>query len=613
MVRFTKLLLLLALATLGLTSGMPAYSQASERCFAETGYCISGRIRSFWEQNGGLAVFGFPIAPQREEQVEGRTYSVQWFERARFELHPENQAPYDVLLGRLGAQLLANSTPGAEQPPANDSNCRTFAETGQRVCGAILAAWQANGLEFDGRRGVSEAESLALFGLPFTPLREERVAGGTRSVQWFERARFELHPENQAPYNVLLGLLGREAHAGGAPPAAQPNPPPDVVAARLRVPEGFQVREFVAGLDVPRLMTVDSSGAILVAERGSGRVVRLPDSDHNGVADRIEPVVEGLQGPHNMEWYQNCLYIAENHQVSRHCDTSGDGTIDTHATVIELPIEGNHTSRTLRIGPDHKLYVAAGSTCNVCAEDDPRRATIMRYNLDGSIPADNPFVSDPNPLRRGVWAEGLRNSVDFMFLPGGQMWATHNGRDNMLGADAKNDRPLEEALIAVQGGRHHGWPYCTSERVDGSLQPGVGPYVERLDPSDDVPAAPASFRCGDAVAALFTTTAYSAPLGMARYDAAQFPQEFREDIFVALHGSWNRIPPAPCSVVRIQVTEGQPVSSSDFLTGFQDDPRQPCSAAWGRPAGVVVGSDGALYISDDKNGRIYRIERSSGS
>jgi glucose/arabinose dehydrogenase len=274
---------------------------------------------------------------------------------------------------------------------------------------------------------------------------------------------------------------------------------------------------------------------------------------------------------------------------------------------VALSTGGNHTSRTLRIGPDGLLYVAVGSTCNVCAEEDVRRATILRYTLEGAIPADNPFAGDPNPDRRPVWAEGLRNRVDFLFMPDGQLWATHNGRDNMLDPEAKNARPLEEALIAVQGGRHHGWPYCTSERPDGALESGAGPYVERADPTGDVPAAPSGFSCENAVPALFTVVAHAAPLGLDRYDGSQFPAEYQGDIFVALHGSWNRTPPAPCVVTRIQVDDGRPVASSDFLTGFQSDASQQCADAWGRPAGVTVGSDGALYASDDGNGRIYRI------
>jgi glucose/arabinose dehydrogenase len=605
-----------AVVVLTFVQGAAAQESSEARCFVETGHCIAGRVRAFWERHGGLPVFGLPISPLQEEQVEGRSFQVQWFERARFELHPENAPPYDVLIGRLGAQALANAglaTP-AESPAASASPCRSFAETGQRVCGPILATWRANGLELDGRAGVSEAESLALFGLPLSPLETRTLADGrSYQVQWFERARFELHPENAPPYDVLLGLLGRELRGGAAPPAQPPPatapalPPPDEAAARLQVPAGFAVRTFADGLDAPRLMTVGPDGALLVAERGMGRVVRLPDDDGDGRADSIRPVIVGLRAPHNMEWHAGCLYIAENHQVTRHCDPNGDGVPEDSSTVLTLPTGGGHTSRTLRIGPDGLLYVAAGSSCNVCAEADPRRAAILRYTLDGGIPADNPFASDPNPARRAVWAEGLRNSVDFLFLPDGRLWASHNGRDNMLGPQAKDERPLEEVLIDVQGGRHHGWPFCTSERPDGSLTPGPGPYVERADPGADVPLAPPGFRCEDTVPAIFTAVAHAAPLGLARYDGGQFPADYQGDIFIALHGSWNRTPPAPCEVVRIEVEDGRPTASSPFLTGFQRDANQRCGEAWGRPAGVTVGGDGALYVSDDQNGRIYRI------
>jgi hypothetical protein len=141
---------------------------------------------------------------------------VQWFERNRLELHPENARPYDVLLGRLGDALLKRQNrdwttfPKTQPQPG----CRYFPETGHNVCGEILAAWHANGLEFDGRRGKSEGENLALFGLPLSePAMETNSSGDTVQTQWFERARFEIHPENQPPFNVLLGLLGNETLA----------------------------------------------------------------------------------------------------------------------------------------------------------------------------------------------------------------------------------------------------------------------------------------------------------------------------------------------------------------------------------------------------------------
>jgi ELWxxDGT repeat protein len=206
-----RLYALLGILSLLLIAPVPLQAQ-EQRCFPETGYCISGRIRSFWEQNGGLPVFGFPVGPQQEEQIEGRPIQAQWFERNRLELHPENAAPYDVLLGRLGADRLAQqgrpdwqNFPKDEQP----GDCVSFS-TGHSVCGPILAAWRAHGLEFDGRPGASYAESLALFGLPISSPALEVLEGKVYMVQWFERTRFELHPENQPPYNVLLGLLGNE-------------------------------------------------------------------------------------------------------------------------------------------------------------------------------------------------------------------------------------------------------------------------------------------------------------------------------------------------------------------------------------------------------------------
>jgi hypothetical protein len=227
---------------------MVANAQTDERCFPETGYCISGRIREFWEQNGGLPVFGLPITPQQQETIQGQTLQVQWFERNRLELHPENARPYDVLLGRLGADRLAQQGRDPFTFPTSEpqQGCRYFQETRHNVCSDILANWRASGLDL-GEPGVTEGESLALFGLPLSdPMMETLSDGRQYTVQWFERGRFELHPENQPPFNVLLGLLGSEVRAGGPPapqPPAQPTPPagPQFVGAGNQVTQPFDL------------------------------------------------------------------------------------------------------------------------------------------------------------------------------------------------------------------------------------------------------------------------------------------------------------------------------------------------------------------------------------
>ena len=188
-------------------------AQTDQTCFPETGYCMSGRIREFWQQNGGLRVFGYPITPQQQEIIEGQPFQVQTFERHRLELHPENARPYDVLLGRMGVDRLVQQGNDWNEFPraAPQAGCRYFAQTGHNICGDFLTAWRASGLEFDGQSGTSEAENLALFGLPLSEPRNEFLSDGqNHTVQWFERARFESHPANPPPYHVLFGLLAKE-------------------------------------------------------------------------------------------------------------------------------------------------------------------------------------------------------------------------------------------------------------------------------------------------------------------------------------------------------------------------------------------------------------------
>ncbi|MFQ3664058.1 MAG: S8 family serine peptidase [Chloroflexaceae bacterium] len=188
---------------------VPPSTAPGVRYFPETGHTLRGAFRSYWERHGGLPIFGFPISEELVEQgADGRPYTVQYFERHRFELHLENPAPYEVLLARIGDDVLKASgrdwyafPRGGVQP-----GCLTFEFTGHTLCEPFLGYWRSSGLEFDGARGFSFAESLALFGQPISPPQTEEIAPGVfRTVQWFERARFEDHGGQ-----VLLGLLGNE-------------------------------------------------------------------------------------------------------------------------------------------------------------------------------------------------------------------------------------------------------------------------------------------------------------------------------------------------------------------------------------------------------------------
>ncbi len=190
---------------------VPAESIGRDKAyFPETGHSLGGEFRRFWERQGGLAIFGFPTSEEFSEAgSNGQTYTVQYFERHRFEFHPENLPPYNVQLARIGDDILhaqgrdwfTFAKTGPQQ------GCLSFEQTGQAICEPFLSYWHSNGLEFDGRRGKSYAESLALFGQPLSPPQREEVEPGVFvTVQWFERARFEDHGSG----SVLLGLLGNE-------------------------------------------------------------------------------------------------------------------------------------------------------------------------------------------------------------------------------------------------------------------------------------------------------------------------------------------------------------------------------------------------------------------
>jgi hypothetical protein len=194
-------------------SATPAPAPGGSQTFPETGQTVSGRLLQYWKENGGLPVFGLPLNAEAEQQTNDGRFRMQLFERNRLELHPENAPPYDVLLGRLGTDILFKQGRPWETLPRETprAGCRFFPETGHNLCEPFLSYWRSYGLEL-GDRGISERESLALFGYPVTSVNTETNADGwTGPTQWFERARFEHHAENRPPYHVLLGRLGAES------------------------------------------------------------------------------------------------------------------------------------------------------------------------------------------------------------------------------------------------------------------------------------------------------------------------------------------------------------------------------------------------------------------
>ena len=393
-----------------------------------------------------------------------------------------------------------------------------------------------------------------------------------------------------------------------APPVL---PPVDEAAERLIVPEGFAIRIFADEIrGTPRFMTIGEDGEVYLSLYASGEIARLPDRDGDGLADSIEIIASDLNQPHGIEWRQGWLYVAGAGSVIRLQDRDGDGVLETRELVTDnIPGGGGHSSRTLHFGPDDMLYVSAGSGCNVCAESDPRRAAILRFNPDGSIPPDNPFAQEADEQLQAVWAWGLRNSVDFLWTSAGTLWANHNGRDNLLDNLGSSDTlPPEEIIIPVQVGKSHGWPYCYTA-VSGINLP---LQSEVLDDQSGL-RLPEGFDCSfeSVTPALFTDLAHSAPLGMTlATNELAFPLQYQNSLYVAYHGSWNTSNAGirDCKVERILLEGEIPIGSEVFVSGWRAEGQNCGSAAtWGRPVDVLVGADGALYISDDKGGRVYRV------
>jgi glucose/arabinose dehydrogenase len=338
---------------------------------------------------------------------------------------------------------------------------------------------------------------------------------------------------------------------------------------RLSVPAGLVATYFAQGLDGVRFMAVAPDGAVYATQPGRGRVVRLPDGNHDGRADSTVVVVTGLAQPHGLAFHKGALYVAATDGVVRVALGADGRASGPPVYVNHYDGGGGHWTRTIVFGADSAMYVAVGSTCNLCVEQSSDRAAVLRFNEDGS--------------GKRVFASGLRNAVGLAVEPQTKaLWASQNERDNLT--PSHEDLPPEEINILTDGG-NYGWPYCYGDRV---------PSPEYNDAA----------RCASTIAPAQKLQAHSAPLGMSFLSRATLlPAEYRGDLLVAYHGSWNRDTPTGAKVVRVRVSGGKPVGVEDFITGWQ----QSNGSRWGRPVDVIVAADGSVLISDDAAGAIYRL------
>jgi glucose/arabinose dehydrogenase len=338
---------------------------------------------------------------------------------------------------------------------------------------------------------------------------------------------------------------------------------------QLQIAEGFSISVF-ALVPNARSLTLAPWGEILVGLPEAGRIAGLRDADGDGIAETQRTVLSGLQCPYGMAFKDDYLYVAQSSRVDRFRHNNGDAFGSAERVVGDFPQSGcgAHHYRPLTFDWSGAFYVGFGSSCNVCVEPDERRGSVWRYTLDGGA---------------AEFARGLRNVVDLTVKPdSGEVWVATNERD------ALGDNVPPEPITAISPGQNYGWPFCywngSAWAVDTRV-PARNPACTGLTQYYGLPA-------------------HSAPLGIAFYTQTRFPADVAGSGFVALHGSWNHSTGVGFKLVRFPFAEGAPQPAEDFVSGWLTGRPQD---AWGRPVDVQEGADGALYLSDDRAGAVYRI------
>lgn len=341
---------------------------------------------------------------------------------------------------------------------------------------------------------------------------------------------------------------------------------------KISLPEGFAISLFATDVPRARSLAVANDGVVYVGSRGNsggrpvGKVYALVDRDGDFKADQVITIAEGLNSPNGVALKDGDLYVAEISRILRF-DKIGERLDNPPEPVVvtdDYPTATHHGWKFIAFGPDGKLYVPVGAPCNTCESEDIF-ATITRIDPDGG--------------NREIFARGIRNSVGFDWHPEtGELWFTENGRDLM-----GNKIPPDELNRAPKPGLHFGFPYYYGTSIK--------------DPTFQTDRDPESF-----TKPVVEFPAHNAPLGMRFYTGDSFPEEYHNDVFVALHGSWNRSPPSGYQLRRIDLDGNQVKDQQVFASGWLIDDQY-----WGRPVDVAVMKDGSLLVSDDHANVVYRI------
>lgn len=374
--------------------------------------------------------------------------------------------------------------------------------------------------------------------------------------------------------NACNPKQSRTADAGPVKPTTSESKLP---ISKIKLPPGFKIGVYAEGVDNARSLCLSPNGTLFVSTRDKDDVYALRDTNNDYRADVKVTLASNMNSPNGVAFRKGALYVGEINRILRYdnIEASIDALVKGKSVLLspvtvydQYPTETHHGWKYIAFGPDDKLYVPVGAPCNICESKDPVFASITRLDVDN--PGAKPEIV----------ASGVRNSVGFDWHPvTGQMYFSDNGRD-MLG----DDLPPCELNRLTQPGQHFGYPYCHGGTI-------ADPEFGKKRP------------CSDFIAPVQNLGAHVAPLGVEFYTGKMFPEMYRNQIFVAEHGSWNRSKKNGYRISLVKLdAQGNSLGYSTFAEGWLEGEED-----WGRPVDIELLPDGSMLISDDRADAVYRV------